>query len=93
MEACPPPHEHCPSPPPALLDSPAERAVAVQLLRFPEALANAAAEYKPNLITSYLWDLAKAYSGFFEKSPVLKAGTPDAGDVRFRPGPVITFHP
>jgi arginyl-tRNA synthetase len=48
----------------------------LQLLRFCESLEAAAAEYKPNLITSYLWDLAKAYSGFYDSCPVLKAETP-----------------
>ena len=50
-----------------------ERALALQLLRFPEALNAAAAEYLPHLITTYLWDLAKSFSGFFEACPVLKA--------------------
>jgi arginyl-tRNA synthetase len=47
------------------------------LLRFEEALQAAAADYKPNLITAYLWDLAKAYSAFFANCPVLKAPTPE----------------
>jgi arginyl-tRNA synthetase len=63
-------------PPPVSLHIPAERALALQLLRFCESLEAAAAEYKPNLITSYLWDLAKAYSGFYDSCPVLKAETP-----------------
>ena len=42
-----------------------------------EALAAAAADYRPNLITAYLWDLAKTYSGFFQNCPVLKAETPE----------------
>jgi arginyl-tRNA synthetase len=50
-----------------------ERALAIQILRFPEALAAAATDYKPNSITGYLWDLAKAYSGFYQNCPVLKA--------------------
>src|SRR5205823_1529498 len=64
------------APPPVVLEAPQERALALQLLRFPEALDAAAGEYKPNLITAYLWDLAKTYSGFFENCPVLKAPTP-----------------
>jgi arginyl-tRNA synthetase len=40
-------------------------------------LVSAATEYLPHLITSYLWDLAKAYSGFFTNCPVLKAPTPE----------------
>jgi arginyl-tRNA synthetase len=61
------------SAPPVLLGSTYERALAVQLLRLDEALDAAAAEYLPNLITAYLWDLAKSYSGFFQNCAVLKA--------------------
>jgi arginyl-tRNA synthetase len=61
------------SPPPVLLGSAYERVLALQLLRLNEALDAAAAEYLPNLITAYLWDLAKSYSGFFQNCPVLKA--------------------
>jgi len=63
-------------PPLPLLESAHERALALQLLRLEENLLVAAAEYQPNVITSYLWDLAKAYSGFFQNCPVLKANTP-----------------
>jgi arginyl-tRNA synthetase len=64
-------------PPPVLLGQPQERALALQLLRFEDALTAAAADYQPNAITSYLWDLAKAYSGFFQNCPVLKAESPE----------------
>lgn len=53
----------------------AERALGLLLLRFPEALADVAADYRPNLLTAYLYELAKAYSTFFENCPVLKAET------------------
>ena len=59
--------------PPILLDSPAERALAVELLRFSEALDMAAADYRPNQLTSYLFDLANRYSIFFEQCHVLRA--------------------
>src|SRR5438093_4426184 len=62
-------------PPDVSLSAPAERALALQLLRLNESLEAAALEYKANLITAYLWDLAKAYSSFFENCPVLKAET------------------
>jgi arginyl-tRNA synthetase len=65
------------NPPPVLLETPEERALAVQLLRFHEALDAAAADYRPSFITAYLWDLAKTYSGFFQNCPVLKAETPE----------------
>ena len=59
--------------PPCSLDSPHERALALQLLRLEESLQSAAAEYQPSTITAYLWDLAKTYSGFFQNCPVLRA--------------------
>lgn len=64
------------TPPLPELASPHERALALLLLRFPEALAAAADDYRPNLITAYLWDLSRTYSGFFQHCPVLKAETP-----------------
>ena len=63
------------NPPPVILSTSEERALALQLLRFHDAMTAAAAEYKPSLITAYLWDLAKTYSGFFQNCPVLKAET------------------
>jgi arginyl-tRNA synthetase len=69
-------------PPAVVFTHAAERALALQLLRFPEAVDAAAAEYLPHLITTYLWDLAKSYSVFFEKCPVLKAETPELKDSR-----------
>lgn len=63
------------TPPKVLLTHPAERALAVQLLKFEEVLTNAAAEYLPHYITQYLWDVAKAFSGFFEGCPVLIASS------------------
>ncbi len=58
-----------------LLDTPAERALALELLRLSEALELAAADYRPNQLTSYLFELANRYSTFFEQCPVLKAQT------------------
>ena len=58
---------------PILLDSPAERALAVALLQFGEALARVVDDFRPNHLTSYLFQLASKYSEFFENCPVLKA--------------------
>ncbi|WP_406699628.1 arginine--tRNA ligase [Singulisphaera sp. Ch08] len=55
------------------LSHPAERALGVRLLRLPETLELAALELKPNVLTDYLFDLANAFSSFFEECPVLKA--------------------
>lgn len=59
--------------PKILLGEPAERALGLELLRFSEALAAAAADYRPNHLTNYLFELANRYSTFFEQCPVLKA--------------------
>jgi arginyl-tRNA synthetase len=64
-------------PPTPQVEEPEERTLALQLLRFPDALAAAAADYRPNAITAYLWDLAKAYSQFYDKCRVLDAPTPE----------------
>ncbi len=56
----------------------AERALAVEILRFAEALDDVVADYRPNLLTGYLFDqLARQFSTFFEHCPVLKAETPE----------------
>ncbi len=70
------------APPPVVITHPAERALALQLVRFEETLTAAAAEYLPHYITGYLWDLAKSFSGFFENCPVLNANAPDLRDSR-----------
>jgi arginyl-tRNA synthetase len=64
------------NPPPLVLATTAERALVIQLLRFPEAINAAVADYSPHALTGYLWDLAKSFSTFFEACPVLKAETP-----------------
>ncbi|MEN6457792.1 MAG: arginine--tRNA ligase [Thermoguttaceae bacterium] len=58
---------------PILLGSPAERALALEILRFSEALEITVADYRPNQLTSYLFDLANRYSTFFERCHVLRA--------------------
>ena len=60
-----------------LLTHPAERGLGLQLLRLSEALAETEADYMPHHLTTYLFDLAKSYSAFFENCPVLKAETDD----------------
>ena len=62
---------------PVLLDTPAERALAVELLRFAEALDLAVVDYRPNQLTAYLFELANRFSTFFVQCHVLKAETPE----------------
>jgi arginyl-tRNA synthetase len=69
---------------PITLDSPFERALAVALLQFPEALDRVVADYRPNNLTDYLFDLAGKYSAFFENCPVLKAETDELRTSRLK---------
>ena len=50
-----------------------ERALAMQLLRFGEALEDVEADCRPNVLTAYLFDVAGAYSTFYDALSVLKA--------------------
>lgn len=52
---------------------PEERALALELLRFGEALDMTVVDYRPNQLTLYLFGLAARYSSFFEQCHVLKA--------------------
>lgn len=58
------------------LQSPAERALALQLNRFAEALDAVTADYRPNLLTQYLFETANHFTTFYEKCPVLKESDP-----------------
>ncbi len=54
---------------------PAERALALKLLQFPETIASVAAEAYPHLLCNYLFELAGAFMSFYESCPVLQAAT------------------
>jgi len=51
----------------------AELELAKQICRYGEAIESAAADYRPNYLTSYLYDLAQKVSSFYTNCPVLKA--------------------
>jgi arginyl-tRNA synthetase len=60
---------------PFILNHPAERNLALILLKFEEVLLHVTQDYMPNLLADYLYDVSKSYSSFFEQCPVLKAET------------------
>ena len=68
--------------PPIALSNPAERQLGMNILRYPEILDQAASEFKPNILTDYLFDLANAYNTFYNECPVLKAESPERRDSR-----------
>jgi len=55
------------------LTEPAEIALARQLARYGEAVEAAAQDWRLNLLTQYLYDLAQAFSAFYTNCPVLQA--------------------
>src|SRR5260221_395325 len=56
-----------------LLERPEELALARHLLNFGMVLEAATAEYRPNFLCNYLYELAGYFTGFYENCPVLKA--------------------
>jgi len=58
---------------PSAVSHPAERSLALELLKFGEAIDLALRDYRPNVLTAYLFELSNRYSVFFEQCPVLKA--------------------
>lgn len=63
-------------------NKPCERILAAHLMKFAEAVARAAEEYRPNLITNYLYDLAKLFNTFYHEVPVLQAESEHARNFR-----------
>ncbi|MGV6815148.1 MAG: DALR anticodon-binding domain-containing protein, partial [Phycisphaerales bacterium] len=57
---------------PFKLEEPSEKALALMLLRYPSLIEAAGQSCEPNRLCSYAYDLASAYSSFFDKCPVLK---------------------
>jgi arginyl-tRNA synthetase len=51
------------------------------LLRYGEAIESAAADYRPNYLTAYLYELAQKFSGLYTNCPVL-AASPDRRPTR-----------
>tara|TARA_R110000782_G_scaffold12913_1_gene38196 strand:- start:1682 stop:3547 length:1866 start_codon:yes stop_codon:yes gene_type:complete len=58
---------------PLLLEEPAERALALALLRYPGAVKAAGENHEPNRLCAYVYALAGAFSSFFDQCPVLRA--------------------
>ena len=59
------------------ISEPQERVLALSLLAFPRALADVAESLSPHRLCGYLYDLATAFSAFYEHCPGLKAATPE----------------
>ncbi len=62
--------------PPSLAE-PAERALAMALLAYDAAVHDAVDHLAPNRLCAYLYDLASAFTTFYEACPVLRAADDD----------------
>ena len=58
------------------LREPAERALGLAVLEYPEALSGALDAYSPNRLCNYLFALAGTFTSFYETCPVLQATDP-----------------
>jgi arginyl-tRNA synthetase len=59
---------------------PAERALALELDAYADVLTEVAATLEPHRLCGYLYDLARAFTAFYEACPVLKADEPVRGN-------------
>ncbi|GJQ30551.1 MAG: arginine--tRNA ligase [Phycisphaerae bacterium] len=69
---------------PFACDLPAEKNLALALLRYPGAVRGVADTLEPHRLCQYLYDLAGVFSTFFDQCPVLAAETPAQRDGRLR---------
>jgi arginyl-tRNA synthetase len=61
---------------PIPLGTPQELALAKAVLRFPETLERALEDYRPNILAAYLYDLAGAFTAFYDACPVIQSQEP-----------------
>ncbi|NUT47346.1 MAG: arginine--tRNA ligase [Saccharothrix sp.] len=59
---------------------PAERALALELDAYGSVLAEVATTLEPHRLCGYLYDLARAFTAFYEDCPVIKADEPVRGN-------------
>jgi arginyl-tRNA synthetase len=55
------------------LKEPTELDLGKHLMRYAETIESATADYRPNYLTSYLYELAQKFSAFYTECPVLDA--------------------
>src|SRR3569623_2353765 len=57
----------------SVIDAPAERGLALALVQLPGILDRAAETLQPHRLCAFLYDVATAFTGFYENCPVLKS--------------------
>ncbi len=58
------------------LDAPSEQALGMHLLRFADVVYQAGATSQPHVICEHIYELARAFNGFYAECPVLDAEGP-----------------
>lgn len=71
-------------PAPILITNSSERALILQFTRFPDAIAGAIEDSRPNLLAEYLYNTANLFSAFYENCPVQKAESDELRNSRLK---------
>lgn len=58
------------------VNAPQEKELVAQMMNFHHVIQQATEQYKPSVLTSYLYDLARAYNSFYAECPVGSASEP-----------------
>jgi arginyl-tRNA synthetase len=66
----------------SVLVLPEELTLLKSVARFPDSIVGAAESYEPHRIAGRIYRLARDFSAFYDKAPVLKAETPELRDAR-----------
>jgi arginyl-tRNA synthetase len=67
---------HRADPSPIRLEAPQELALGKMILRLPEVLERSLDDYRPNVLAAYLYDLAQAFTAFYDACPVIQSEEP-----------------
>ena len=69
---------------PVTIEQPAEKALAMALLKYPSVMQGASETLEPHRICQFLYELAGAFSTFYDQCHVLNAPEPALRDARLR---------
>lgn len=69
---------------PLTIEEPAEKKLALALLRYGPVVADVARTLEPHRLCTYLYELAEAYSGFYQQCPVIQADSEPVRASRLR---------
>ena len=55
------------------LSNESERSIAIKLCQYSEVVPEVMTDYRPNLLATYLYELAQTFHSFYEQCPVLNS--------------------